>query len=150
MRRIVFIDTRNATRSQIAEAWFNRLGEDCGQASSCGTMPANVIDPRALQVLREVGLTPTQRYPKAVNQQLLANADIVVLMGKDVQPHAFKPTYVWDFNDLNAHPIEAVRELRDQIRRRVAELVAELRLQEMDSLRTVRDWQVMMLCLQNV
>lgn len=149
MKQILFIDTRNATRSQIAEAWFNHFAADCGHAFSCGTMPANAIDPRTKQVLREIGIEPN-KTPKPVNQQLLAHADIVVLMGKDVRPHAFKPNHIWDFQDLNGEPIEAVRELRDQIRVRVRELVAEIRLQEMESLRTVQDWQVLMLCLDRI
>lgn len=148
MKRVLFIDTRNATRSQIAEAWFNRFAADCGQALSCGTMPANAIDPRTKQVLSEMGIELT-KTPKLVNQQLVASADMVVLMGKDVRPHAFQPTYIWDFQDTPSESIETVREMCDQIRTQVAKLVAEIRLQEMDALHTVGDWQVMMLCLQN-
>ena len=148
MKRILFIDTRNAMRSQIAEAWFNHLAGDCGEGFSCGTMPANAIAPRAIQVLREVGLEP-EHVPQSIQQQLLANADMVVLMGQDVRPHAFKPNYIWDFQDWPEASVETVRELRDQIRSRVAKLIAEIRFQDRDVFRTVGEWQMMMLCLQH-
>jgi protein-tyrosine-phosphatase len=49
MNQVLFIDTRNATRSQIAQVWFNQLAFGIGQADSCGTMPANAIDPRVVK-----------------------------------------------------------------------------------------------------
>lgn len=130
MKRVVFIDVRNATRSQIAEAWFSHLANGSGEAYSCGTMPANKVDLRAIKVMREVGLQIHTRTPTLVNQQALANADLVVLMGKDINPRAFSPTHIWDFDDLAGKPIEDVRALRDKIHSRVQDLVAELRAAE--------------------
>jgi protein-tyrosine-phosphatase len=127
MKRVVFIDVRNATRSQIAEAWFSHLANGSGEAYSCGTMPANKVDLRAVKVMREVGLQIHTRTPKLVNQQTLANADLVVLMGKDINPRAFSPTHIWDFDDLAGKPIEDVRTLRDKIHIRVQDLIAEIR-----------------------
>ena len=150
MKRIVFIDARNATRSQIAEAWFNHLAKDCGQAQSCGAMPANRVDVRAIKVMREVGLEIHTRAPKPINQQLLANADLVVLMGRDVRPYAFQSTQIWDFRDLDGEPIEAVRDLRDQIRARVQKLIAEIRMEEFETITTPTAWREMMLCLAAV
>ena len=127
MKRVVFIDVRNATRSQIAETWFNHLANGCGEAYSCGTMPANKMDLRAIKVMREVGLKIHTHAPKLVNQQALACADIIVLMGKDINPRAFSPTHIWDFDDLAGKPIEEVRALRDKIQVRVQDLIAEIR-----------------------
>ena len=57
----------------IAEAWFNQLASGIGQADSCGTMPANAIDPRAIQVMSEVGIHLRGKRPKGVTQQTLAS-----------------------------------------------------------------------------
>jgi arsenate reductase (thioredoxin) len=144
MKRVLFVDVRNATRSQIAEAWFNQLASDLGVAQSCGTMPANRTDPRAIQAMREAGLNLRRAMPKMVNQQLIAQSDMVVLMGKDIRPDAFSPTYVWEFQELTGRPIEEVRQLRDQIRNNVQALIAEIRLQDLDEIMTPWQWQIMM------
>ncbi|CAG0945400.1 arsenate reductase [Anaerolineae bacterium] len=149
MKRILFVDVRNATRSQIAEAWCNHLAGKYAQAQSCGTMPANTIDERAAQMMREVGLDLRAKSPKRVSQQAIAQADIVVLMGKDIQPYAFKDARVWEFKDLAGEPVEQVRILRDRIRTRVQNLIAEIRIAEFDSVTTASEWHELMLCLAN-
>jgi len=143
MKRVLFIDVRNATRSQMAEAWFNHLAQGWGQAQSCGTMPANTVDPRTAQVMREVGIDIRRRTTKPVSQQLLAQADIVVLMGKDVHPRAFSPTYIWDFRDLADQPIEQVRCLREQIRERIQELIGDLQFEGLEQISTEPQWQLL-------
>jgi len=147
MKHVLFIDTRNVTRSQIAEAWFNHIAGEWAHADSCGTMPAHAVDPRARQVMLEVGLDIRSHSPKFVNQQMLAQAGIVVLMGKDVQPHVFKPDHVWDLKDPAGESLDAVRVLRDEIWTRVLELIAEIRMSELDSITTIRQWETLMLCL---
>jgi arsenate reductase len=144
MKRVLFIDVRNATRSQIAEAWFNHLARGWGQAQSCGTMPANAIDPRAVLAMSEVGVDIRRRAPKPISQQLLGQARIVVLMGKDIHPRAFSPTYVWNFKDLTGKPMEEMRWLRDQIREHVQELIEEMQLEELDQISTEPEWQSLM------
>ena len=143
MKRVLFIDVRNATRSQIAEAWFNHLAAGWGQARSCGTMPASAIDPRAVQVMREVGLD-LSGSPQGVNQQLLNESHLVALMGEDISPHAFSPTRIWNFDDCVGKPLEKVRVLRDEIRNRVRELIVEIRLEDLDSVSTLPQWQTLM------
>ncbi len=149
MKRILFVDVRNSTRSQIAQAWFNHLAGRSAQAQSCGTMPANAIDERATQVMSEVGLDLRGKSLKRVSQQAIAQADVIVLMGKDVQPYAFKSAIVWEFKDLAGEPIENVRILRDRIRTRVQNLIAEIRIAEFDSVTTTAEWHELMLCLAN-
>ncbi len=144
MKHVLFIDIRNAIRSPMAEAWFNSLADGCGAAASCGTMPANRIDPRAAQVMHEVSLNIQNRTPSRIDQQTLARADIVVLMGKDIHPDAFAPSYIWDFQDLRAQPIEDMRLLRDQIRQKVQGLIAEIQMQDLDSITTTWQWQNLM------
>ncbi len=127
MKQVLFVDIRNAIRSPMAEAWFNYLADGCGVAASCGTMPANRIDPCALYVMQEIGIEMSDRIPKTVNQQMLARSDIVVLMGKDIRPHAFAPTYIWDFQDVGGQLVGEMRCLREQIRHKVQGLSPKFR-----------------------
>src|SRR5262245_50511190 len=126
MEHILFVDLRNTARSQMAEAWFNQFASGWARAASCGTMPAAMIDPLTIQVLAQEGMAPQSLLAKPVNNALLAKADIVVLMGKDVYPGAFTPDFVWDFQDPTGKDVIHYRVQRDAIRCRVQELIVQL------------------------
>lgn len=138
MKRILFVDLRNTARSQMAEAWFNQFADGWAKALSCGTMPAALPDPLTIQVLRQAGIDTQNMFPKPINNSLLTQADIVVLMGKDVFPGAFTPDYVWDFQDPTGKDIIHYRVQRDAIRCRVQELIVELQRIRFNS--TQSDW----------
>lgn len=138
MKRILFVDLRNTARSQMAEAWFNQFAEGWAKASSCGTMPAAMSDPLTIQVMREVEIHARSWMPKPLNNALLTQADVVVLMGKDVFPGALTPDYVWDFQDPTGKDVVHYRIQRDAIRCRVQELIVELQRVRFDSTQT--DW----------
>ena len=125
MKRVLFIDVRNAIRSQIAEAWFNYLADDYAQARSCGTMPALRVSRRAIAAMAELDVDISRKYPKAVTQSMLEQAVIIVLMGKGIYPRAFAPTLVWDFEDATGKSLDEVRELRNQICHNVLNLLSE-------------------------
>jgi protein-tyrosine-phosphatase len=144
MKRVLFIDIRNSVRSVMAEAWFNRLADGCGVAASCGTMPASGMDQRTVQVMREAGINLRGRIPLRVDQATLTRAHLVVLMGPDIHPEAFAPTYVWDFQDLTGCPVEDVRRLSDQIRLRVQKLIAEIQMENLDAITTRLQWQTLL------
>ena len=127
MNRILFVDARNTARSPMAEALFNHLADESMRASSCGTMSNGKVDPSAVKVMKEIGVDLHNHVPRPVTQQLLAQADIVVLMGKDIHPRVFAPKAVWDFRDPTGHPISSYRELRNAIRLNVLKLIAEIR-----------------------
>ncbi len=132
MKHVLFIDTRNATRSQIAEAWFNRLADGYAEARSCGTMPADRIGGRAAQVMREIQIDIRSKRPRPITQQLMNWADVIVLIGTGIFPHAFAPTQVWNFDDPTGKSIDQVRRLRDEIRVSVENLLGEIEMQELD------------------
>ncbi len=67
MKSVLFIDVRNSFRSQIAEAWFNYFADGLGHASSCGTMPARLVNPRVIKAMREIGIDIGRARPKMVN-----------------------------------------------------------------------------------
>ena len=127
MIHVLFIDARNTARSPMAEALFNHLADDSKRAFSCGTMSNGKVDPIAVKVMKEIGVDLRHHAPRPVTQQILANADVVVLMGKDVYPRAFSPRAVWDFRDPTGQSIPSYRELRDAIRLNVLKLIAEIR-----------------------
>ncbi len=126
MQRILFIDRRNTARSQMAEAWFNQFAGPGAVAQSCGTMPAAAMDQLTVNVMYEVGVAMPNPTSKAVDTILLATADIVALMGKDVDPGAFTPDYVWDFQDPTGKDERHYRVQRDAIRGQVQELLVTL------------------------
>lgn len=132
MRHVLFIDTRNATRSQIAEAWFNHLTDGYAEARSCGTMPAERIGGRAVQVMKEVGIDLRRRRPHPICQELMNWADTIVILGTGIFPNALAPTHIWKFEDPTGKSIDQVRLLRDNIRASVAKLIVELAEQELD------------------
>jgi|GEM_PF-3102323 len=133
MKHILFIDVRNATRSQIAEAWVNHLAHDYAEARSCGTMPADRIGGRACQVMQEVGIDLRLKRPRAITQALMNWADIVVVLGTGIFPRAFAPTQIWDLEDPTGKSLDEVRRLRDEIRVKVENLIGELQQQEMNN-----------------
>jgi hypothetical protein len=77
-----------------------------------------------MKVMREAGIEMRPRSPRAINQTMLAAADIVVVMGPDVTPDAFAPTFVWMFRDPEDKQLESYRRLRDAVRASVEILIS--------------------------
>ena len=127
MKRVLFIDARNTARSRMAEVWFNRLAAGWGTAESCGTMPAKESDPYVAQVMREVGVDVPNRAPKAVKQELLSRADVVVILGQELSPQAFAPARLWDLPDPAGYSLAHYRLVRDAIFWSIEQLVLEIR-----------------------
>lgn len=133
MKRVLFVDARNTARSRMAEALFNHLAGDSMRAASCGTMPSYKSDVLVAKVVKELGIDFPYRLPRSVTQQILAEADIVVLMGRDVYPRAFAPKAIWDFRDPTGASLSSYRDLRDAIRLNVLKLIAEIRRSQHDA-----------------
>lgn len=127
MRRVLFIDVRNAICSQMAEGWFNHLAGGFAHAESCGTMPAPYISLRAVKVMSEVGVNIARHTSKGISQNLLNQADVVILIGKGIYPHIFAPNAIWDFSDSPDLSLEQLRDLRDRIGDKVKALIQEMR-----------------------
>jgi protein-tyrosine-phosphatase len=125
---VLFLCIHNAGRSQMALGWFKHLAGDHAVAWSGGSEPADVINRAAVQAMAEVGIDITTEYPKPWTDEVLRAADVVVTMGcGDACPYYPGKRYEdWPLDDPADRPIEAVRDIRDQIGRRVAALLAEL------------------------
>jgi arsenate reductase (thioredoxin) len=128
MSRVVFACLHNAGRSQMAEALFERAAGGRHEARSAGTQPAERVHPEVATAMRELGVDLAGRVPRRLERADAEWADVVVTMGcGDECPYVPGKRYVdWELPDPAGRPIGEVRRIRDEITRRVDELVAEL------------------------
>jgi protein-tyrosine-phosphatase len=128
MAHALFVCLHNAGRSQMSQALFERAAEGRHEASSAGTTPGERVHPEVVEVMRELGIDLADRQPRALTRELAEQADVVVTMGcGDECPFIPGKRYVdWELDDPKGRPIDEVRATRDEIERRVGELVAEL------------------------
>jgi protein-tyrosine-phosphatase len=128
MATALFVCLHNAGRSQMSQALFERAAEGRHRALSAGTTPADRVHPEVVEVMREVGIELADREPKLLTRELAEQADVVVTMGcGDECPYIPGRRYVdWDLEDPKGRPLDEVRATRDDIDRRVRQLVEEL------------------------
>jgi arsenate reductase (thioredoxin) len=121
MRRALFVCIGNAGRSQMAQAFYERLG---GEARSAGSRPESELHQTVVDAMRDVGIDISARRPKGFTDEDVLWAEVVVTMGcGDVCPFFPGKDYVdWNLPDPVAMPPEDVRALRDEVERRVASL----------------------------
>jgi arsenate reductase (thioredoxin) len=126
--RVLFVCLHNAGRSQMSAALFERAANGRHSAESAGTEPADRVHPQVVEVMREVGIDLSTKRPQRLSHRLAEDADVVVTMGcGDACPYIPGKRYMdWDLPDPKARPIEEVRELRNEINRRVSELASDL------------------------
>jgi len=123
---VLFVCVGNSGRSQMAEGFFNHLANGKARAISAGTKPASAVDPKTIEVMREVGIDISAARPKALIMEMLDQASRVVTMGcgaEGVCPASFVETEDWQLEDPKGKPIEEVRRIRDQIRAKVMKLL---------------------------
>jgi arsenate reductase len=128
MARVLFVCLHNAGRSQMSEALFERAATGRHEARSAGTMPGEHVHPEVVEAMRELGADLAARIPRPLSAADAEWADVVVTMGcGDECPYIPGKRYLdWDLEDPKGRPIEEVRATRDEIERRVAELLDEL------------------------
>ncbi len=131
MKKVLFVCVENAGRSQMAEAFARKYGEDVFIASSAGNKPTDKVNPVVVEVMKEKGIDISSNKPKLISFQMANDSDLIVTMGCNDQGICpgpfFKPTIDWKLEDPKGKPIEKVREIRDQIERQVKDLVNEHR-----------------------
>ena len=128
MATVLFVCLQNAGRSQMSQALFTRAAGGAHQALSAGTTPAARVHPEVIAVMRELGIELSDRVPQLLTHELAERADLVVTMGCGDQCPVIPGTrYVdWELPDPHGQPIDRVREIRDEIARRVDALAAEV------------------------
>jgi arsenate reductase len=128
MARVVFVCLHNAGRSQMSQALFARLAGDNHESRSAGTHPAQRVHPVVVAVMQEVGIDLGGNVPAKLTMELSQWADVVVTMGcGDECPFIPGKRYIdWDLPDPKDMPLDEVRAIRDDIGRRVRDLVLSL------------------------
>ena len=128
MATVLFVCLHNAGRSQMSHALFERAATGRHHALSAGTTPGDRVHPEVVEVMRELDINLANRTPQLLTRELAQQADVVITMGcGDACPFIPGKRYIdWDLTDPKGRPIEEVRATRDEIARRVSELLAEL------------------------
>ena len=125
---VLFVCIHNAGRSQMAAGYLRTLGAGRVEVLSAGSAPASSINPVAVQAMAEEGIDIAAEQPKILSTDAVRASDVVVTMGcGDTCPFYPGKRYEdWTLDDPAGQGIEAVRPIRDEIRRRVEGLLAEL------------------------
>ena len=127
---VLFVCVHNAGRSQMAAAFLTHLSKGAVEVRSAGSAPADQINPAAVQAMGEVGIDITAEKPKILTDQAVRESDVVITMGcGDTCPFYPGKRYEdWVLDDPAGQGVEAVRPIRDEIRRRVEMLIGEQRV----------------------
>jgi protein-tyrosine-phosphatase len=125
---VLFLCVHNAGRSQMALGWFEHLANGRATALSGGSEPASSVNPVAVAAMAEVGIDISTRTPRRWTDDDTRRADVVVTMGcGDACPFVPGTRYEdWELDDPAGRAIDAVRPIRDEIERRVRELLDSL------------------------
>ena len=125
---VLFVCVHNAGRSQMAAGFLRHLAGDRIEVRSAGSMPAEHINPVAVEAMREVGIDIAAEQPKVLATETVQTSDVIITMGcGDACPYFPGKRYEdWKLDDPAGQGIEAVRPIRDDIKRRVEELIASL------------------------
>lgn len=131
MKTYLFACVHNAGRSQMAAAWLSALADPAkARAVSAGTEPGPHVHPEVLAAMREVGVDLASARPTKLTAEVAAGATLLVTMGCGEKCPYVPGLKVedWPFEDPKGKPVERVREIRDAIKAKVAELVARERV----------------------
>ncbi|OAH12957.1 arsenate reductase ArsC [Streptomyces jeddahensis] len=125
---VLFVCVHNAGRSQMAAGFLDHLAGDRVEVRSAGSLPADQVNPAAVEAMKEVGVDISGRRPKVLTTEAVQASDYVITMGcGDACPVFPGKKYLdWALEDPAGKGVEAVRPIRDEIRTRVEALIAEL------------------------
>jgi len=125
---VLFVCVHNAGRSQMAAAWLTHLAGDRVEVRSAGSIPADTVNPAAVEAMREVGIDIAHAQPKVLTADAVQASDVVITMGcGDACPVFPGKTYLdWDLDDPAGQSVEAVRPIRDEIRTRIETLITDI------------------------
>ncbi len=124
---VLFVCVANSGRSVMAERIFSRQAEGRHEARSAGSQPGAAAHPQVLAALNEIGIEASDHQPRELDDESLRWADVIVATCDAACPVApGKRYFAWQLPDPKNEPIERVREIRDEIDRRVSDLLADL------------------------
>ena len=125
---VLFVCVHNAGRSQMAAGYLQHLAGDRVTVLSAGSQPADRINPVAVQAMSEDGVDITDQTPKLLEYETAQDSDVIITMGcGDACPVFPGKRYEdWDLEDPAGQGIDAVRPIRDEIKKRIEALVSDL------------------------
>jgi arsenate reductase (thioredoxin) len=135
MKTVVFVCVHNAGRSQMAEAFFNRMAQGEAVALSAGTQPEGQVNPVVVAVMREAGIDISQNKPKMLTLEMIEKVDKMITMGCGADagglcPASFTETEDWALDDPKGKTLPEVRLIRDEIKKRVRALLDNITAKE--------------------
>jgi protein-tyrosine-phosphatase len=129
-KKILFVCVENAGRSQMAEGFFKKYAPDRFKTLSAGTKPVSQINPIVVEAMKEIGIDISKQKSKELTDDMIRDSDNIVNMGcmdKNFCPTIWIPKVIdWNLKDPKGKSIEKVREIRDEIEKRVKVIVAEI------------------------
>jgi len=130
LKRVLFVCVENAGRSQMAEAFANHYGKTKVIASSAGVRLAEKVNPIVVEVMKEKGIDISANKPKLLTANMVEEAEQIITMGCSVEKFCpaplFKKVTDWDLEDSKGKRIEKVREIRDEIEKKVTKLLEDM------------------------
>lgn len=125
---VLFVCVHNAGRSQMGAAYTSHLSKGAVEVRSAGSAPAESINPAVRDAMLEEGIDISAEKPKILTAEAVEASDVVITMGcGDTCPYYPGKRYLdWTLDDPAGQGVEAVRPIRDEIKRRVATLLGEL------------------------
>ena len=125
---VLFVCVHNAGRSQMAAGYLQHLAGDRVTVLSAGSEPKDQINPVAIEAMAEEGIDIANNVPKILTVQAVVDSDVVITMGcGDACPiYPGKRYEDWALEDPAGQGIDSVRVIRDDIKRRIEALVAEI------------------------
>ena len=127
---VLFVCVQNAGRSQMAEGFFKKYAPNGFKTLSAGTKPAYHLNPIVVEAMKEVGIDISKQKSKELTDEMIRESDNIVNMGcmdKNFCPTIWLPKVIeWGLEDPKGRSIEEVRAIRDEVEKRVKELVAEI------------------------
>jgi arsenate reductase len=130
-KTILFVCVQNSGRSQMAEAFFNDLVAGNARGLSAGTRPADKVNPAVVKVMKEVGIDISNNRPKLLTLETIEGASKMITMGCGADAVGICPANIiesedWQLEDPKDKDVEKVREIRDEIKARVTELIKDI------------------------
>lgn len=130
VKTVLFVCVHNAGRSQMAEGFLRAMARERDLdlvSESAGTLGGGSLNLVAVEAMKEAGVPMDGQYPKTLTQDMVDRADLIVSMGCGVDaeacPAKFLVTEDWGLDDPAGQTIEAIRPIRDEIKKRVSELL---------------------------
>jgi arsenate reductase len=125
---VLFLCVHNAGRSQMAAGFARELGGDHVVVHSAGSAPGEMLNPAVVEVMREKGIDISNEASRKLTNEMGLRADVIVTMGcGDACPVYPGKRYLdWDLRDPAGMDVEVVRQIRDDIERRVRGLFDDL------------------------